>query len=289
MADTRAGELLASARSTSVRHVVLALTLALAGVVYLDRVAISTTRLAIEKRAGPRRRAAGARLQRVHAGLRAVRGAERLAGRPLTARASMLTRIVVGWSMMTAATGWAWSFASLCLIRFAFGIGEAGAFPSIARVYGRWLPARQRGRAFGLTVMCGLLASAATQPLVVALMGVLSWRAGVPALRPGGARLGPRLVLLVSRRPARSPARRPRRAGDHRQRARADARARALAAAAREPQPAGAVRDVPGHDLRLVLLPLVAAAVPRCGRAASISGRSAGSPRCRSSASPRVC
>jgi ACS family glucarate transporter-like MFS transporter len=179
MAGARVADLAPPARATSARHVVLALTLLLAGIVYLDRVAISTTSPAIEKELG---------LDDVQLGL--VFSAYTLAYALFEVPSGwladrfgarvMLTRIVVGWSIMTAATGFAWGFASLCLIRFVFGSAEAGAFPSIARVYGRWLPARQRARAFGLAVMCGLLASAATQPLVVALMGAMSWRQVFP-------------------------------------------------------------------------------------------------------------
>jgi ACS family glucarate transporter-like MFS transporter len=179
MASAGSGELVPAAPATHARHVVLALTLLLAGIVYLDRVAISTTSPAIERELGLGDAQLGLvfsaytlayALFEVPSGWLADRFGARV----------MLTRIVVGWSLMTAATGWAWSFASLCVIRFVFGIGEAGAFPSIARVYSRWLPARQRGRAFGLAVMCGLLASAATQPLVVALMRALSWRQVFP-------------------------------------------------------------------------------------------------------------
>ncbi len=166
-------------RASSVRYGVLALTLLLSGIVYLDRVAISTTSLAIKSDIGLDDARLGLvfsaytlayALFEIPSGWLADRFGSRL----------MLTRIVVVWSLMTAATGWAWSFASLCVIRFVFGMGEAGAYPSIARAYTRWLPARDRGRAFGLTVMCGLLASAATQPLVVALMRVASWRQVFP-------------------------------------------------------------------------------------------------------------
>src|SRR5581483_10654504 len=60
------------------------------------------------------------------------------------------------------------------------GLGEAGAFPGIARVFSRWLPADGRGRAFGVTVMTGALGGAITQPLVVALLRVMSWRQAFP-------------------------------------------------------------------------------------------------------------
>jgi MFS family permease len=92
----------------------------------------------------------------------------------------MLTRIVVWWSAMTAATGLARGFASLFFVRLLFGMGEAGAFPGLARAYARWLPPGRRGRGFGLAVMTGVLGGALTQPLVVALLGVMSWRRVFP-------------------------------------------------------------------------------------------------------------
>jgi sugar phosphate permease len=88
-----------------------------------------------------------------------------------------LTRIVLWWSAMTAATGLASGFASLFAVRLLFGLGEAGAFPASARVYARWLPASLRGRLFGVLIMAAALSGALTQPLVVALVSRLGWRA----------------------------------------------------------------------------------------------------------------
>src|SRR5258706_5234737 len=42
----------------------------------------------------------------------------------------VLTRIVVWWSCFTIGTATAWSYASLLVIRFLFGAGEAGGLPS---------------------------------------------------------------------------------------------------------------------------------------------------------------
>ncbi|MBS1107863.1 MAG: sugar phosphate permease, partial [Deltaproteobacteria bacterium] len=92
----------------------------------------------------------------------------------------MLTRIVLWWSVMTAATGAAQGFASLVALRGLFGMGEAGVLPSLTRAFGRWLPVRERGRAFGLTIMAAALGGAATQPLVVAILGRFSWRQAFP-------------------------------------------------------------------------------------------------------------
>ena len=88
----------------------------------------------------------------------------------------MLARVVIWWSIMTALTGWVGGFASLLAIRFLFGVGEAGTFPGISRVYSRWLPVRAHGYAFGLAVMTALLCGAVAQKLTAALLGVMSWR-----------------------------------------------------------------------------------------------------------------
>ncbi len=87
-----------------------------------------------------------------------------------------LSRIVVWWSAMTAATGLASGFGALAAVRFLFGIGEAGAFPATARIYARWLPVRLHGRLFGVLLAAAALGGAATQPIVVALLSRIGWR-----------------------------------------------------------------------------------------------------------------
>ena len=61
-----------------------------------------------------------------------------------------LTRIVLAWSVCTILTGFATGFASLLAFRFLFGVGEAGAYPNLARIQSAWLPKDSRGRAGGL-------------------------------------------------------------------------------------------------------------------------------------------
>lgn len=55
-----------------------------------------------------------------------------------------LTRIVLAWSLFTCLTGSATGLIGLLTWRFLFGVGEAGAYPNMARVQGRWLPLRVR-------------------------------------------------------------------------------------------------------------------------------------------------
>ena len=162
-------------RPTRVRHRVTGLTLALIAVAYLDRVCIATAAPAMKADLGLGDAEMGFvfsaftfayALFEVPSGWFADRFGARLT----------LTRIVVWWSALTAATGLATGFVSLLVIRLLFGLGEAGAFPATARVYAHWLPYRERGRAFGLAIMTGAFGGALTQPLVVSLLEIMTWR-----------------------------------------------------------------------------------------------------------------
>ena len=88
----------------------------------------------------------------------------------------MMARIVVWWSAFTMATASATGFRSLLAIRFLFGVGEAGVFPTLASAFRRWMPERERGRAFGLAVGFAALGTAVSQPIVGAMLERLSWR-----------------------------------------------------------------------------------------------------------------
>ncbi len=85
-----------------------------------------------------------------------------------------LIRIVIWWSAFTALTGMIWpidgwlvfGFWALVAIRFCFGIGEAGAYPNIARAFHSWFPFQERGFAEGAVWMAGRFMGGAT-PLIV--------------------------------------------------------------------------------------------------------------------------
>ncbi|MBI2962473.1 MAG: MFS transporter [Deltaproteobacteria bacterium] len=160
---------------TRARHRLVGFTLALVAVAYLDRVCISTAAPAMKSDLSLGDSQMGIvfsaftlayALFEVPSGWFADRFGARLT----------LTRIVVWWSAMTAATGLVTGFASLVCVRLLFGMGEAGTFPATARAYARWLPESERGRSFGLAIMTGALGGAATQPLVVGLLSITTWR-----------------------------------------------------------------------------------------------------------------
>jgi ACS family glucarate transporter-like MFS transporter len=88
----------------------------------------------------------------------------------------VLTAIVGIWSLFTALTGAAWSFLSLLIIRFIFGSGEAGAFPSIARAIYSWIPVKERGIVNGINFSGGRIGAAIALPLIAWLIELVGWR-----------------------------------------------------------------------------------------------------------------
>ncbi|MFB3825243.1 MAG: MFS transporter [Bryobacteraceae bacterium] len=88
----------------------------------------------------------------------------------------VLTRIVAWWSAFTILTGAAFNYAGLLVTRFMFGVGEAGAWPNIARTFSRWFPSTERGTAQGIFFMGAHLAGGLTPLLVTAMLGYMSWR-----------------------------------------------------------------------------------------------------------------
>jgi MFS family permease len=108
---------------TRVRQRVLAFTLALTAIAYLDRVCISMAAPAMKEDLGISDVQMGwvfsaftfaYALFEVPSGWLADRFGARL----------MLTRIVVWWSAMTAATGAVWGVSSLIAVRFLFGVAR---------------------------------------------------------------------------------------------------------------------------------------------------------------------
>jgi ACS family glucarate transporter-like MFS transporter len=89
---------------------------------------------------------------------------------------STLMRIVTWWSLFTLATAATFNYVSLLLARFLFGMGEAGAWPSVARVFSRWIPLAERGTVKGVFFAGAYSSGALTTFTVTALLPFLDWR-----------------------------------------------------------------------------------------------------------------
>ncbi|HUR59885.1 MAG TPA: MFS transporter [Opitutaceae bacterium] len=88
----------------------------------------------------------------------------------------VLTRIVLWWSAFTMATAAAFNLVSMLITRFLFGLGEAGAWPCVARTFSRWIPLAQRGRIQGIFFSGAHLAGGLTPMIALALSGWIGWR-----------------------------------------------------------------------------------------------------------------
>ncbi len=88
----------------------------------------------------------------------------------------VMSGIITVWSILTALTGTAWNFVSMIVIRFLFGGGEAGAFPTLSKVVYKWFPVKERGIIQGINFSGSRIGGAVAYPIVVALIALLGWR-----------------------------------------------------------------------------------------------------------------
>lgn len=106
--------------------------------------------------------------------------ADRLGGR------AVLTTVVTLWSLFTGLTAATWNLASMLVVRFLFGAGEAGAFPGMARVVYSWIPVKERGLVKGINFSGSRLGAALAMPAVAAMIASLGWKATFVVLMVAG-------------------------------------------------------------------------------------------------------
>ena len=164
------------ARPTRIRYIVLGLTIGAYMITYIDRVVISSAVPSIQKEFGFSIVTMGwilSSFQWAYAIFQIPGGwlGDRIGPR------RALTLIVSWWSIFTCATVFAWSAVSMAVIRFLFGMGEAGAFPIATRSLSRWMLPTERGFAQGATHAGSRLGGALTPALVVLIIARWGWRA----------------------------------------------------------------------------------------------------------------
>lgn len=188
------------------RHWVVAGLFVLSLITYIDRAAISSAKDAMSADLGLSNQQMGAvfsafalgyALAQIPCGWLADRFGPRL----------LLSAVVVVWSLLTALTGASASFTALLVIRFAFGIGEAGAFPGSARAFFNWLPAWEHGRANGLIFAASRIGAALAFPVMTWLLAHWGWRQSFYLLAVPGLLWGVGWYVLFRDQPAVPPAR----------------------------------------------------------------------------------
>ena len=88
----------------------------------------------------------------------------------------VLAVIVLWWSVFTGFTGMAGGFVSLLVIRFMFGLGEAGSYPCMTGVIGRWYHKSETSVAQGYIWAASRMGGALTPFLVIPMISGLGWR-----------------------------------------------------------------------------------------------------------------
>ena len=88
----------------------------------------------------------------------------------------VLARIVTWWSVFTALTGAVQGFKQLVVVRFLFGMGEAGAFPNFSAAISRWFPSHERARAQSIVWMASRVGGAIAPIIVIPLQQAFGWR-----------------------------------------------------------------------------------------------------------------
>lgn len=160
---------------TRTRYRVVGFALALAGITYLDRACVATLAPEIMRDLGLDKD----HMSWIYSAFAIAYAAFEIptatwADRSGTRR--VLARIVYWWSGFTMLTAAAWNFASLLVIRFLFGAGEAGAWPGVARTFSRWIPRSERGTIQGIFFSAAHLAGGLTPVLALWLMHLVGWR-----------------------------------------------------------------------------------------------------------------
>ncbi len=90
---------------------------------------------------------------------------------------NILALIVLWWSLFTAFTGMAGGLMSLLVIRFMFGVGEAGSSPCSTGVISRWFEKGEVGKAQGYVWAASRMGGALTPFVVIPVMMTVGWRA----------------------------------------------------------------------------------------------------------------
>ena len=93
-----------------------------------------------------------------------------------------LTISALIWASATVFTGLVGSLATMLCARVMLGFGEGATFPSATRAMSDWTPPGKRAFAQGLTHAFSRVGNAITPPLVVWLIGLVTWRGSFIAL-----------------------------------------------------------------------------------------------------------
>jgi MFS family permease len=168
-------------KPTHTRYGVVGFALALAMIMYIQRVAISQAIVPISADLHLDKAETGAVLGAFGLSYALFEIPMGLLGDKLGVR-WVLSQLVLIWSVFTALTGAAWNLVSLWVVRFLFGAGEAGCFPNLTRMLSAWLPLSERVKAQAVMWAFGRWGGALAPPVAFFVIYHFGWRWGFVAL-----------------------------------------------------------------------------------------------------------
>lgn len=180
MSNENSSKNIVNGRATTVRYRIVAISIAMAFMLYLDRVCLGEiikTESFLSDFSGSTKEEIGEvlgaffftyALFQVPAGW----ASDRFGGR------ITLSFFIVAWSMLTLFTGWVSSLAGLLVMRLAFGVAQAGAYPTASGVIRQWFDFRGRAMASSFVSLGGRLGGTLAPLISTALIVSLgiSWR-----------------------------------------------------------------------------------------------------------------
>lgn len=158
-----------------VRYQVLFLLVLLSVITYLDRVCMNVVAKYVKADLGLNNQQLGyvlAAFSLAYALFEIPTGA---LGDRIGAR-RVLTRVVLWWSVFTMLTGSVSGFVPLLIVRFLFGMGEAGAYPNASIAIAHWFPKVELARAQSAIWAAGRIGGALTPLIVVPIVHAFGWR-----------------------------------------------------------------------------------------------------------------
>jgi ACS family glucarate transporter-like MFS transporter len=188
-----------ASRPTRIRYGVIAVSTLMGVLLYLDRFCIGIAEPFIRQDLGLSKQQMGIfmsaffwpyALAQVPAGWLADRfGARR-----------MMTIYILGWSFFTAMMGMVNGFIMLVAMRAAYGLGQAGAFPTSSSIVSRWIPPLGRGAASSVICLGGRIGGAIA-PILTAML-IVSFVAAdqSPLLEPSTVLDSPAILKKLSER-----------------------------------------------------------------------------------------
>ncbi len=88
----------------------------------------------------------------------------------------VLISTILVWSIFTVLTGAAWSFLSIIVIRFLFGVGEGSYFPAASKGIANWFTVDERSKAMSIMLTSGSIMGVVAPIVGTYLMLALGWR-----------------------------------------------------------------------------------------------------------------